>query len=667
MSAHSYLSNFRIGTRLAAGFGIIIVLLLALAGQVGFSLWQSRGGVSDYRAIATNTNLIARIQANILTTQVRVKDFELRGSDTAIAAVEARLSEVQAMLDEAQVSITDDSQVVLLSQLQQNMMTYGQTFAQVTALQDKRKKIVAGLDEYGERFTGTIKEMVLDAKEWGDVAAMGDLSYALEGALEVRFASQRFLVTNDPASVDYVRKYLGIALEIMTKLVDSGDFRAITVQEDLTAYGETFDSVAQMTQQRNMLISDTLNVIGEQSSALIEQMEAKYLDLQNGLGSHMQSSAEVSLIVAAAVALAALLIGIGAAWLIARSITGPVGSLTESMGHLAEGELETEIPSTENSDEIGQMARAVQVFKESMVKARTLEDEQAELDKRRQARATALEEAISEFQTGIGERLEKLRGVSDELGGSAETLRRVAGETKDRSSEVASISEQTSSNVQSVSAAAEEMDSSFGEIVGQVSRSNDTVRNTSDKARMTLSSMEDLATQSEAIAQVVELITSISEQTNLLALNATIEAARAGEAGKGFAVVASEVKSLATQTGKATEEIAEKIRRVQEACGTSVEAVREIVTSIEQVDEISTAISAAVEEQKAATAEITRNMQEAARGTEQLSVNIGGVNEATDRTVETVGDVTDAAGRTHAVSGELKDVVDRFVGKVQAA
>ncbi|MFX4220805.1 MAG: methyl-accepting chemotaxis protein [Thalassobaculum sp.] len=667
MSAHSYLSNFRIGARLAAGFGIIILLLLALAGEVGYSLWQSREGVSNYRGIATNTNLIARIQANILNAQLGVKDFESGGSTGAIVTVEDSLNQAQARLDDAQATITDEEQIVRLGQLREYMLTYGQTFGQVTALQERRGKIVAELDGIGDQFTATIKEMVEDAKGWGDVEAMGDLTFALEGALEVRFATQRFLVTNDPAAIEYVRRYLGNALEIMNKLVDSGDFRAISVQEELTAYGETFDTIVQMTVQRNALIRDTLDIIGMQSTDLIDEMENKYLELQDDLGSTIQSTAEFSLLIAAAVTLAALIVGILASVLISRSISRPVQALTDSMGDLAEGQLETEVPSTESRDEIGRMARAVQVFKENMVRNRDLEAEQAERDKRRQARSAALEEAISEFQTSIGQRLEKLRGVSEELSGSAETLRTVAGETKDRSSEVASISEQTSSNVQSVSAAAEEMDSSFGEIVGQVSRSSDTVRITSDKARVTLTSMEDLAAQSEAIAQVVELITSISEQTNLLALNATIEAARAGDAGRGFAVVASEVKSLATQTGKATEEIAGKIRRVQEACGTSVQAVREIVTSIEQVDEISAAISAAVEQQKAATAEITRNMQEAARGTEQLSVNIGGVNDATDRTVETVGNVSEAAGRTTAVSGELKDVVDRFVGKVQAA
>lgn len=667
MGAQATLSNLKIGTRLAGGFGVVIVLLLVLAGVVGFSLWTTRNNVVEYRAIAIDSNLMGQAHSNLLMTRLGAKDYLISGSEKAVEMVEGRLASTVDLIDQVEKMDVGDKMRAELAGLHKNVEAYGATFRQVIALQAERDKIVKQLDELGTRFSGSLEDMVGGAAEWNDVEAMANLTFTIEDALQFRFAVQRFLMTGKAAEMDRADRRMKNALEKLDALIDTGDFRVMSVADDLRAFGELATRVTKVVEKRNTLVKGTLDVIGPQMADQIEQMTLGFKARQDHLGPNMQGTAESSLIVLLSISTVALVLGLAAAFLIARSIVRPVSGLTSSMAELSRGQLETEVPSTESRDEIGLMARAVQVFKENMVKARDLEVTEREQNALREKRSKVLDQAISDFQSSIEARLEALRGVSGELSGSAETLRTVSGDTKTRSTEAASISEQTSSNVQSVSAAAEEMDSSFGEIVSQVTRSNDSVRVTSAKARETLSSMEDLAVQSEAIAQVVELINGISEQTNLLALNATIEAARAGEAGKGFAVVASEVKSLASQTSKATEEIAGKIRSVQEASELAVHAVRAIVTSIEQVDEISAAISAAVEEQKAATAEITRNMQEAARGTEQLSVNINDVNEATDRTVDTVGKVTIAAERTNEVAGDLEGVVDRFVDQVQAA
>lgn len=379
------------------------------------------------------------------------------------------------------------------------------------------------------------------------------------------------------------------------------------------------------------------------------------------------STVEASFIMISGAMIASLVAGVGIAWWIGSGIGGPISRMTDSMKKLADGDLGEEIAGTERGDEIGAMAQATQVFKDNMIKSRQLEEEEKRQQEARNRRAQSMEAAINDFQSEIAQRLETLNGVSGELDQAADMLTSVSGETKDLTTDAMTVSEQTASNVQSVSAAAEEMDSSFGEIVNQVSRASDSVRSTSDKAQGTLSAMEELNKQSESIAQVVELINGISEQTNLLALNATIEAARAGEAGKGFAVVASEVKSLATQTGKATEDIAAKIGQVRDASLSSVDAVQSIVASIEEVNEISAAISAAVEQQKAATAEITRNIQEAAGGTEQLSSNITQVNDATNRTEGTVANVNQAAKRTSSEAGEMKKAIETFIQRVQVA
>jgi len=380
-----------------------------------------------------------------------------------------------------------------------------------------------------------------------------------------------------------------------------------------------------------------------------------------------RETADFTYIVIVAGVITGLAIGVAAALVIGGQIAGPIVNMTRSMRELADGNAETEIPGTDRSDEIGDMAGTVSVFKENMIKARELEARDKEQRAEQDRRAKEVEEAVQAFQKAIAERLDSLSGVSAELGSSANELTTTADNARAQSISASSATEQTSSNVQNVSAAAEEMDASFGEIVSQVSRASTSVRDTSTKAQDTLTLMEDLQTQSEAIAQVIELINGISEQTNLLALNATIEAARAGDAGKGFAVVANEVKSLANQTNQATVEIADKIRRVQDTSGTSMASVRTIVESIELIDEISAAISAAVEEQKAATTEITRNMQQAAQGTQQLSESVSQVSAAADQTSAAVSGVSEAARQTDGESKNIRTAVEQFINKVQVA
>jgi methyl-accepting chemotaxis protein len=553
------------------------------------------------------------------------------------------------------------------------MVTYGDTFQMVTELQDKRNEVVNGvLNAHGPKIRKNLSSVMTTAYQDEDPVAAYYAGMAQESVMLGRLYAQKFLLTNEEEAKartvselsELDQRYDQLLSEVQNPQRRQWIAEA---QELTTAYIAGVEQVASIITQRNELITGTLDRIGPQVAALIEEAKLENKKLQDTLGPQLAQNAQNSVVVTLVVSAIALALGILAAIVISRGIGGPVNALTASMRKLSDGDLQAQIPSTETRDEVGLMAQAVQVFKDNMVKAKELEQAEAEQRERRERRAKALESAIDDFRSTVAERLQALRGVSTELSTSAKTLDEMSNDTKVRSTEASSISEQTSSNVQSVSAAAEEMDSSFAEIVGQVSRSNTSVRSTSDKARETLTSMEDLSAQSESIAQVVELINGISEQTNLLALNATIEAARAGEAGKGFAVVASEVKSLASQTGKATEEIAAKIEQVQQASNAAVAAVRSIVSNIEEVNEISTAISAAVEQQKAATGEITRNMQEAARGTEQLSHNIGSVNEATDRTLNTVGNVTTAADRTNSVAGDLQGVVDTFVNRVQAA
>ncbi len=376
-----------------------------------------------------------------------------------------------------------------------------------------------------------------------------------------------------------------------------------------------------------------------------------------------------------------LVVVTGLSVFVSRGISRPVASMTNMMTALADKDLSVEIIGTERRDEIGDMARAVEVFKHNAIEAEKLEAEkreeearseqrrkerEAEQEKRAQ-RAEEIQEACNAFDQSVSGVIETVSSASTELQTTAQTLSATAEQTTERATTVAAASEEASTNVQTVASAAEEMSSSVDEIGRQVSQSTEIAGKAVSEAQRTNETVQGLAEAAQKIGDVVNLISDIAEQTNLLALNATIEAARAGDAGKGFAVVASEVKSLANQTAKATEEIGAQIGSMQSVTGEAVEAIEGIGTTIGQISEIATAISAAVEEQGAATQEIARNVQEAARGTTEVSSNITGVNQAATETGAASKQVLDATGQLSREAEGLKNEVDRFLSEIRAA
>ncbi len=291
------------------------------------------------------------------------------------------------------------------------------------------------------------------------------------------------------------------------------------------------------------------------------------------------------------------------------------------------------------------MAAAVQVFKDNMIRAdRLAAEKQAESDGKMR-RAQLLDELTRAFETKVGELVGGLSQASATMEGTAQSMTSTASQTNSQAAVVAAASEQTSTNVQTVASATEELTSSIAEIGRQVAQSTEIASRAVDNARRTGDTARALAEGAQKIGDVVTLIQSIAEQTNLLALNATIEAARAGDAGRGFAVVASEVKSLAGQTAKATTEISEQISAIQSASDETVNAIRNVADVIAEIDQIGTAIAAAIEEQGSATKEISRSVQEAARGTQEVNTNITGVQRAADDTGAAASQVLGAAGQ----------------------
>ncbi len=356
-----------------------------------------------------------------------------------------------------------------------------------------------------------------------------------------------------------------------------------------------------------------------------------------------------------------------AVWFTRASVAGPLSQVVTALNRLAEGDTEAEV-NVRSKDEIGQVADAFVTFKEKTLELKRLEADRVQAESRQaeERRRQRLEMADS-FEAAVGGVVDTVSAAATELQATAGSMSSTADRTNAQSATVASASEEASTNVQTVAAASEELSASISEITRQVSETNQVSLKAVEEAEQASQRVNGLAEAAQKIGDVVNLIQDIAEQTNLLALNATIEAARAGEMGKGFAVVANEVKSLANQTAKATEEIAQQVEGMQSATGGTVGAIESIVGVIKRISENANGIAAAVEEQNASTSEISRNVQEAAAGTQEVASSITGVREAAAQTGEAAGEVLESAGQLSKQSELLRSEVNKFLENLRAA
>jgi len=355
-------------------------------------------------------------------------------------------------------------------------------------------------------------------------------------------------------------------------------------------------------------------------------------------------------------------------WLyVGRNILARIGGLQRTMKLLSDGDLETEVARGRQHDEIAVMADSLEIFRENMIRAQTLSADQDRDRRAKTERATRMETRITEFEASVRSALERVQTSANTMEATAQNMSATADRSSALVNAVASAAEETSVNVQTVSSGTEQLSSSILEIGRQVISSAEIASKAVSEAGKTDATMRGLADNANRISVVVDLIQTIASQTNLLALNATIEAARAGEAGRGFAVVASEVKNLASQTAKATEEIRSQIANMQQVTTTAVGTIQNIGLTIGEINEITTTIAAAVEQQGAATREIARNIQHAAGGTSEVSSNIVGVSQASADAGSEAGNVLAASGALRREADVLRGEIDAFLSSIRAA
>jgi methyl-accepting chemotaxis protein len=519
----------------------------------------------------------------------------------------------------------------------------------------------------------------------------GDAIKDTQAMIEVRAAGQTLTVAALDAIVERGKGFVADdMLEAMDRSIETLRRHQETISDIGEEYGRQSDAarVSEIVTELDSLVRidlvqaienradqaaiEALNEELFQAAAELEKINAAFQALETGelqeksheVSESIQSSSLVAIIsgVAFSVGLALVL------WFMASTITRPITQLTSVMRELAAGSLSIEVAGQDRTDEIAEMARAVQVFKDSAVEKAGLEEE----------RATAQQRAESERQQALGDMARRfegsVKGVVDRVLASAEAMQATAQQMSTtaeaasrQSAGVATASRDTAANVDTVATTADQLSASISEIGRQVVQSARITQTAVSEAEATTDTVRGLAEAASRIGEVVTLINDIAGQTNLLALNATIEAARAGEAGKGFAVVAQEVKNLANQTARATEEISQQISSVQDETTDAVKAIDRIRDIIGEVNDIATTISSAVEEQGASTLEIARNVKQAAEGTQEVNRNIESVSKAASETGGAADQVL-AASREMARHAEgLRSEVDSFLNEVRTA
>ncbi|WP_102783759.1 cache domain-containing protein [Thalassospira sp. GB04J01] len=352
---------------------------------------------------------------------------------------------------------------------------------------------------------------------------------------------------------------------------------------------------------------------------------------------------------------------------IERSTTAPMRSITGALNHLAGGDLSAQAQGADRKDEIGDLARAFEVFRANLEKSEALRNEQEAANQAQLERADTIDLRIKQFEQDVEGNLTFVNAALDQLRSTASSMAQQSDHTTAQATNVAAATEQAATNVDTVAAAAEQLAAAIDEITAQVTRSSDIAQSGSNEADDATTIFRELGTASEKIGEVVQLIQSIAEQTNLLALNATIEAARAGDAGKGFAVVAAEVKNLANQTTRATEEIAGQISGIQDSTQNALGAIEHISGRMKELNEVAGGIAAAVSEQDAATGEIARNVSEAATGTKEVAQNVVGLRQSAEQEREASGQVLTASNSLSDKSQVLMVQIKQFLTDIRAA
>ncbi len=675
----AFMNNTRIGVRIAMALALPIIGLLVFSGSMVIDKRQTASELEDLRRLIDLAPVISALVHEMQKERGASAGFiNSKGKGAFVAKLGDQRKETNPRKATVDTALSAFDAASYGPSLVAKVEAAQKAVAQLDATRGKVTNLGISVPQMAGYYTPTIARLLSIVEEMAVLSSDAGLTRTITAYTQFLQAKERAGIERAMGSGGFsagkfspviYRRFVSLLAMQKTflktfSLYASEEQKAFLAK---TVQGEAVDEVDRMRKVAldNPWSNDTQGIKGAfwfdtitKKINLLKTVEDKIAGDLDGLASSAYEAAHNTFLVVLSVTAILVVVTFALVWIIARGITGSLTAMTGAMGRLAEGELNTEVPAVNHRDEIGAMAGAVQVFKENAIKVRKMTREQEVATRRTQRKIqseiTALNNAMEdEVQGAVVTVLQRAQTMQM----SAEGMAGTAEETSVRSTAVAAAAEQASTNVETVAAAAEELSSSIAEISRQVAQSSEIASTAVSEARNTNEQVQGLVDAADRIGEVLSLITDIADQTNLLALNATIEAARAGDAGKGFAVVASEVKNLANQTAKATEEISGQIGGIQTATRDSVAAIEGIGQTIGQIDEIASAIAAAVEEQGAATQEIARNVEQASAGTREVSSNITSVTQAAGETGQAA---TQQGTMADDVSREVKQMQDRI-------
>jgi methyl-accepting chemotaxis protein len=666
-----FLSNLRFRAKIMLGFLVVLGISAVNMGVAYFGFERISSGVNAYHGIVAEADGARTIDRELTAYQLLARYYVVTGAEADQAAARAAEGELAKAIEHAALAASADNKQNIQA-LSESFKEFTKLFAKVTEIKNENATIAANQLLRSGNF---LRYKFDDLADSAIIAGLSSMHTTVK-EMATHSAAITANISNFVAKPDKaVANSANARMQMLKNSFGSlqADDESLTakikeISEQLNAYQVAFGKFVE-----NTATVDTLATkMGEAATAITEQAVA----IKNGLSTRQQQLASESAAAARATETFVMFLGLGGiafgtllAWMLGAGISRPMIGMCAAMRQLAGGNFDVVLPGLGRKDEIGEMAGAVEEFKLKAIERaeREAAEREAQNKAATDARSAELHRFADSFEEAVGVIVSSVSSSATDLESSATTLSRTVDAAQELSSRVASASEEASSNVQSVAAATEELSTSVHEIGRQVQESSRIAAAAVSQAEATDARIMKLSHAAQQIGDVVKLITAIAEQTNLLALNATIEAARAGDAGRGFAVVATEVKSLASQTAKATEEISSHIAGMQQATQDSVAAIKEIGQTIGQISRIAGNIATAIEQQSSATQEIARNVQNAANGTHEIAENISEVNRGASETGTASGEVLNSAQTLAVESTRLRQELDRFMATIRAA